>query len=85
MNSRKLILLVFAICLILGSMPLAAQDDQINMTMWVRNISFQTQELVDTWNANNDSQVELTVIPNLSPRWAPPSPPENHPISPVLI
>ena len=64
MNSRKLILLVFAICLILGSMPLAAQDDQINMTMWVRNISFQTQELVDTWNANNDSQVELTVIPS---------------------
>ena len=34
------------------------------MTMWVRNISFQTQELVDTLNANNDSQIELTVIPS---------------------
>ncbi len=33
------------------------------MTMWVRSISFQTQELVDEWNANNESQVELTVIP----------------------
>ena len=47
----------------MGSLPLAAQDEQINMTMWVRSISFQTQELVDEWNANNDSQVELTVIP----------------------
>ncbi len=34
------------------------------MTMWVRNISFQTQELVDTLNANNGSQIELTVIPS---------------------
>ena len=64
MISRKLILLVVAIVLVVGSLPLAAQDEQINMTMWVRNISFQTQELVDTWNANNDSQVELTVIPS---------------------
>ena len=64
MTSRKLFMLVLTIVLVLGSMPLAAQDDQINMTMWVRNISFQTQELVDTWNANNDSQVELTVIPS---------------------
>lgn len=34
------------------------------MTMWVRTISFQTQKLVDEWNANNDSQIELTVIPS---------------------
>ena len=33
------------------------------MTMWVRAISFETQNLVDTWNANNDSQIELTVVP----------------------
>ena len=64
MTSRKLVALALALVLALGSLPLAAQDDQINMTMWVRNISFQTQELVDTWNANNDSQVELTVIPS---------------------
>ncbi len=64
MTSRKLVALALALVMALGSLPLAAQDDQINMTMWVRNISFQTQELVDTWNANNDSQVELTVIPS---------------------
>ena len=62
-NLRRLCLVVLAIVLVLGSLPLAAQDEQINMTMWVRSISFQTQELVDEWNANNDSQVELTVIP----------------------
>ena len=32
------------------------------MSMWVRAISFETRTLVDTWNANNDSQIELTVI-----------------------
>ncbi len=64
MYSRKSIQLVLALVLILGSLPLAAQDDQINMTMWVRAINFQTQELVDQWNANNDSQIELTVIPS---------------------
>ncbi|MCY4072084.1 MAG: sugar ABC transporter substrate-binding protein [Chloroflexi bacterium] len=63
MISRKLVLLVLAIVLVFGSLPLAAQDDQINMSMWVRAISFETQTLVDTWNANNDSQIELTVIP----------------------
>ena len=40
MKSRKLFALILAIVLVLGSLPLAAQDDQINMTMWVRNISF---------------------------------------------
>ena len=64
MRFRKLFLLVLATVLVLGSLPLAAQDDQINMTMWVRAINFQTQELVDTWNANNDSQIELTVFPS---------------------
>ena len=64
MTSRKLILLVLAIVLVLGSLPLAAQDEEINMTMWVRSIPFQTQALVDEWNANNDSQIELTVIPS---------------------
>ena len=64
MYSRKSIQLVLALVLILGGLPLAAQDDQINMTMWVRAINFQTQELVDQWNASNDSQIELTVIPS---------------------
>ncbi len=64
MTPRKLVALALALVLALGSLPLSAQDDQINMTMWVRAINFQTQELVDTWNANNDSQVELTVIPS---------------------
>ena len=64
MQSRKIFMLLLAAVLVLGSLPLAAQDDQINMTMWVRSIPFQTQELVDQWNANNDSQIELTVIPS---------------------
>ena len=63
MVSRKLLMLVLAVVLVLVSLPLAAQDDQINMTMWVRAINFQAQNLVDTWNANNDSQIELTVVP----------------------
>ena len=45
MNSRKILLLVLATVLVLGSLPLAAQDDQVNMTMWVRSIPFQTQAL----------------------------------------
>ena len=64
MTVRKLTLLLLALALVVGSMPAAAQDDQINMTMWVRSIPFQTQALVDEWNANNDSQIELTVIPS---------------------
>ena len=55
-------MLVLAFVLVLGSLPLAAQDDQINMTMWIRQTSFEAQTLVDEWNANNDSQIELTVI-----------------------
>ncbi len=61
---RKSLFVLVAVAICLVALPLSAQDDQINMTMWVRNISFQTQELVDTWNANNDSQIELTVIPS---------------------
>ena len=61
---RKVFFLVLVIFLVLGSLPLTAQDEQINMTMWVRAINFQTQTLVDTWNANNDSQIELTVVPS---------------------
>ena len=33
------------------------------MTMWVRAINSHTQTQVDTWNANNESQIELTVVP----------------------
>ena len=40
MISRKLLMLVLALVLVLVCLPLSAQDDQINMTMWVRNISF---------------------------------------------
>ncbi len=63
MISRKLVLPVLALILVLGSLPLTAQDEQINMTMWIRSTSFVAQSLVDEWNANNDSQIELTVIP----------------------
>ncbi len=63
MTVRRILFVLLALALVLGALPLSAQDDQINMTMWVRAINFQTQELVDTWNANNDSQIELTVIP----------------------
>ena len=40
---RKVFFLVLVIFLVLGSLPLTAQDEQINMTMWVRAINFQTQ------------------------------------------
>ena len=63
MFSHKLVLLVLALALALGSLPLSAQDEEINMTMWIRSTSFIAQSLVDEWNANNDSQIELTVIP----------------------
>ncbi len=64
MFSRKALCLAIACILVIGSLPLAAQDEPITMTMWVRSIPFQTQALVDEWNANNESQVELTVIPS---------------------
>ena len=63
MFSHKIVLLVLALALALGSLPLSAQDEEINMTMWIRSTSFIAQSLVDEWNANNDSQIELTVIP----------------------
>ena len=63
MFSHKFVLLVLALALALGSLPLSAQDEEINMTMWIRSTSFIAQSLVDEWNANNDSQIELTVIP----------------------
>ena len=43
--------------------PAAAQDDQVTMTMWVRNIGDQVQELVDAWNDLGGTQIQLTVIP----------------------
>ena len=64
MSVRKILFIVLSIVICLGALPLAAQDDPINMTMWVRSIPFQTQAMVDEWNANNDSQIELTVIPS---------------------
>ena len=64
MSFRSAVLVLVALVVWVAAVPIAAQDDQINMTMWVRSIPFQTQELVDVWNANNDSQVELTVIPS---------------------
>ena len=64
MQMRKTMMLLLAAVLVLGGLPLAAQDEPINMTMWVRSIPFQTQAMVDEWNANNDSQIELTVIPS---------------------
>ena len=33
MNTRRLCFVLLAIVLVVGSLPLAAQDDQINMTM----------------------------------------------------
>ncbi len=63
MNLRRLCFAVLTIVLVFGSLPISAQAEEINMTMWVRLISFQTQTLVDAWNANNDSQIELTVVP----------------------
>ena len=62
MLPRKTLLVLLSLLICLGSLPLAAQDDQINMTMWIRQTSFEAQTLVDEWNANNDSQIELTVI-----------------------
>ena len=64
MSIRKALFIVLSVVICLGALPAAAQDEPIQMSMWVRQISFQTQELVDIWNANNDSQIELTVIPS---------------------
>ena len=64
MYARKFTALALVILMLLASLPLAAQDDAPQLSMWVRSINFQTQELVDTWNANNESQIELTVIPS---------------------
>ena len=64
MSFRRAVLVLVALVVCIAAAPVVAQDDQINMTMWVRSIPFQTQALVDEWNANNDSQVELTVIPS---------------------
>ena len=64
MSFRKTLFIVLAIVICLGALPAAAQDEPIQMSMWVRSIPFQTQELVDQWNANNESQIELTVVPS---------------------
>ncbi len=63
MNLRKVLFILSLVALVFSALPAAAQDEPIQMTMWVRAINFQTQELVDQWNANNDSQIELTIIP----------------------
>ncbi len=64
MRFRQASFLLLIIVFVFAALPAATQDEDIQMTMWVRSINFQTQELVDTWNANNDSQIELTVIPS---------------------
>ena len=63
MISRKVILVFAVLLLMLGSLPIAAQDDAVTMTMWVRNIGDQVQELVDAYNGMGGDQIELTVIP----------------------
>ena len=49
--------------LIIAALPVAAQDEGVTMTMWVRNIGDQVQELVDAWNDLGGPQIKLTVIP----------------------
>ena len=63
MLARKHFLLLAVLLLVLGSLPIAAQDEAVTMTMWVRNIGDQVQELVDAWNDRGGDQIQLTVIP----------------------
>ena len=64
MSIRKFMISLSLIVFVVSALPAAGQDNPIQMTMWVRSIPFQTQELVDQWNATNDSQIELTVVPS---------------------
>ena len=63
MIPRRLLFAIMIMALCFGALPLSAQDDDITMTMWVRNIGDQVQELVDAWNDRGGAQIQLTVIP----------------------
>ncbi len=63
MNTRKFVVIALWAMLILGVMPLAAQDAPVKMTFWVRSTSSLISTLVDKWNATHDNQIELTEIP----------------------
>lgn len=62
MNVRKVLLFTILAALLLGSMPVMAQD-AVTMSFWVRAVNPLIQKLVDEWNASHDNQVELTEIP----------------------
>lgn len=63
MSIRKFLFIVLSIVICLTSLPLSAQDDSATLTMWVRNIGDQVQQLVDEWNDRGGAQIQLTVIP----------------------
>ena len=63
MKFRRLIFISLMISLVVGLVPLSAQDEPVTMTMWVRNLSISIQALVDKWNETHDNQIELTEIP----------------------
>lgn len=63
MKLRKVIFLCLVFVLTVGILPLQAQDEPVTMTMWVRDISFSVQTLIDAWNETHDNQIELTEIP----------------------
>ena len=63
MTFRRILGIAILLALLVCALPGAAQDDPVTMTMWVRNIGTQVQELVDAWNSRGGSQIELTVIP----------------------
>ena len=63
MTPRRIVFAVLITALCIGALPLSAQDDGVTLTMWVRNIGDQVQELVDEWNTRSGAQIELTVIP----------------------
>jgi len=63
MKFRKLVLPVLILSLIIGLMPLSAQDEPVTLSFWVRAVNPLISSLVDEWNATQDNQIELTEIP----------------------
>lgn len=63
MNVRKVVLFTILAALLLGSMPVVAQDGPVTMSFWIRDTSFLIETLVDAWNTSHDNQIELTAIP----------------------
>lgn len=57
------VLVAALLVVLLGVMPVAAQDAPVTMSFWIRDTNFLIETLVDEWNSSHDNQIELTTIP----------------------